>query len=76
MAFGMFAGAVARGVEQRRRRVLAAERLVVTRVTTPSPPRPPSSAQKRSGFEQALAILTSPSAVTISASTRLAPARP
>ena len=48
----------------------------VTRVTTPNPPPPPFSAQKRSGFEQALAILTSPSAVTTSASMRLAPACP
>jgi hypothetical protein len=30
MAFGMFAGAIARGVEQRRRRVRSAERLIVT----------------------------------------------
>jgi hypothetical protein len=40
----------------------------VTRVTIPNPPPPPFNAQKRSGIEQALAILASPSAVTISAS--------
>jgi hypothetical protein len=48
----------------------------VTRVTTPYPPQPPFSAQNRSGFVQELAILTSPSAVTISASKRLAAAKP
>ena len=32
-------------------------------MTTPNPPPPPFSAQNRSGFEQALATLTSPSAV-------------
>src|ERR1700733_5504807 len=48
----------------------------VTRVTTPNPPPPPFRAQNRSGFEQALAILISPSAVPTSASNGLAPARP
>jgi hypothetical protein len=36
----------------------------------------PFERPEESGFEQALAILTSPSAVTISASNRLAAARP
>ena len=49
----------------------------VSRVTTPKlPPPPPLIAQNRSGFVQALAILTAPSAVTISASSRLAAAIP
>ena len=40
------------------------------------PPPPPFSAQKSSGSAQALTILATPSAVTISASMRFAPARP
>ena len=49
----------------------------VSRVTTPKlPPPPPLSAQKRSGFVQALARRTWPSAVTTSASSRLPAAVP
>jgi hypothetical protein len=49
----------------------------VTFVTTPNvPPPPPFSAQKRSGFVHALATRIFPSAVTTSASRRLAAARP
>ena len=47
----------------------------VSRVTTPKlPPPPPLSAQNSSGCVQALAIRTAPSAVTTSASSRLAAA--
>ena len=47
----------------------------VRRVTTPRlPPPPPFSAQNRSGLVQALAMRTSPSAVTTSASSRPAAA--
>ena len=49
----------------------------VTLVTTPRlPPPPPFSPQKSSGSEQALATRTLPSAVTTSASRRLAAAMP
>jgi len=49
----------------------------VSRVTTPRlPPPPPLIAQNRSGLVQRLAIRTAPSAVTISASSRLAAAIP
>ena len=49
----------------------------VRRVITPKvPPPPPFKAQNRSGFVHALAMRTSPSAVTISASIRLAAAVP
>ena len=59
--------------ERRAVRACAASR----RVTTPKlPPPPPFSAQNRSGLVQALAIRTSPSAVTISASSKLAAAVP
>ena len=47
----------------------------VSRVTTPRlPPPPPFNPQNRSGLVQALAMRTAPSAVTISASSRLAAA--
>src|SRR6516162_8989272 len=49
----------------------------VTRVTTPRlPPPPPFRPQKRSGFVQALAMRATPSAVTTSASSNPAAARP
>ena len=51
--------------------------LSVRRVITPKlPPPPPFSAQNRSGLVQALAMRTAPSAVTTSASSRLAAAMP
>ena len=51
--------------------------LSVSRVTTPKlPPPPPLSAQNKSGLVQALATFTAPSAVTTSASSRPAAARP
>ena len=43
-------------------------------VTTPKFPPPPRKAQKRSGCSVALAVMTSPSAVTTSADTRLSQA--
>ena len=49
----------------------------VSRVTTPNvPPPPPFSAQKRSGSWAALTTRITPSAVTTSASSRLAAAKP
>lgn len=57
-------------------RLDGAER-AVRRVTTPKPPLPPPfRAQKSLGFVRALAMRTAPSAVTISASGKLAPAMP
>lgn len=49
----------------------------VSRVTTPRlPPPPPFSPQNRSGWEQALAVRAVPSAVTTSASSSPAAAKP